>query len=134
MRHTTTVLLLAAALALAGCSNSSSGSDKPAKPKASPTVSKESSFLKVAHGITFNGSPTDTELLALPPKWCDALDAAHSVKWMFDSTGGGGLYPWGAEWGTAQQDADTLVVAGVKAYCPRNLKAVADELRASGEY
>jgi predicted small lipoprotein YifL len=134
MRHTiTSAALLAAVLALSACGGSG-GSKAAAKPSPSPTVSKADQYLKVAHGITFNGSPTDTELLALPPKWCDALDAAHSVKWMFDSTGGGGLYPWGAEWGTAQQDADTLVVAGVKAYCPRNLKAVADELRASGEY
>jgi hypothetical protein len=133
MRHTITVLLLVAALALAGCSNSSSGSDKPAKPKASPTVSKESSFLKVAHGITFNGTPSDDELLALPSKWCDALDAGHSVKWMFD-TGGGNLYPVGDDWGTVSQDANTLLATGVKAYCPANLSAVKDELRASGEY
>ncbi|MEU1445490.1 DUF732 domain-containing protein [Streptomyces mirabilis] len=133
MRHTTTAVLLAAALALAGCSNS--GSSKPAvKPKPSPTVSKADQFLKVAHGITFNGSPSDDELLALPSKWCDALDGGHSVKWMFDSTGGGGLYPWGADWGTAQKDADELLVSGVKAYCPARLSVVQDELRASGEY
>ncbi|RPE40252.1 hypothetical protein EDD90_3288 [Streptomyces sp. Ag109_O5-1] len=129
----TAVIGLFACLALTGCSNTGS-STADAKPSPSKTVSKADRYLTVAHGISFNGDPGDDVLLTFPAKWCGALDAGHSVKWMFDSTGGGGLYPWGADWGTAQQDADTLVVAGVKAYCPRNLKAVADELRASGEY
>ncbi|MFK0018212.1 hypothetical protein [Streptomyces sp. NPDC090798] len=132
MRHTTTALLLTAVLALSGCGGSG-GSKAAAKPSPSPTVSKADQYLKVAHGITFNGSPTDADLLVFPPKWCDALDAGHSTKWTFD-LGGGNLYPVGDDWGTVSQDANSLLVAGVKAYCPGNLKVVTDELRASGEY
>jgi hypothetical protein len=132
MRHTTATLL--ATLLLAGAATGcGSSSDKPAA-KPSPTVDKAGQYLKTAHGIKYNGHPSDEELLALPSKWCKALDAGHSVKWMFDSTGGGGLYPWGADWGTAQVDADGLLVAGVRLYCPANSAAVREELRTSGEY
>ncbi|MEV7389607.1 hypothetical protein [Streptomyces sp. NPDC091215] len=131
MRRTVPVCLLAV-LVLAGCS--SSGSTADAKPSPTKTVGKADQYLKTAHGIAFNGTPSDDELLAYPPQWCQGLDAGHSVKWLFDVTGGGGLYPIGEEWGTAQADAYTLLVAGVKAYCPVNSKTVTDELRASGDY
>ncbi|MEH0584465.1 DUF732 domain-containing protein [Streptomyces sp. B21-106] len=133
--RTTTLLLAAACLALAGCSSTSS-SDKPAATPAasSPSVNPQDAYLAVAHGITFNGTPTDEELLAYPQQWCDALAAGHGVKWMFDMTGGGGMYPIGMEWGTAKADANTLLVAGVKAYCPARTAAVTEELRAAGEY
>ena len=133
MRHRTTVVLLAATIALAGCSNSSSKAD--AKPSPSKTVSKADRYLKAAHEITFKGEPSDTELLAYPPQWCHGLDAGHSVKWLFTMFGdGGGLYPIGDQWGTKKADANELLVAGVKAYCPANLGAVKEELRESGEY
>ena len=132
MRTTAAALLAVVCLALAGCGTSSSKTS--AKPSPSKTVSKADRYLAAAHQVAFNGSPSDEELLAYPPQWCQALDSGHSVKWLFDVTGGGGLYPIGQEWGTAQADANTLLVAGVKAYCPTNLAAVQQELRDTGEY
>lgn len=131
MRRTTTALLAAAALTLAGCSSHDSKPD--AKPSPSKTVSKAEQYLNVAHGITYNGNPSDTDLLVFPPEWCKALDAGHSVDWML-SISEGGLYPVGDDWGTVKQDADALLVAGVKAYCPSNLADVKEQLRAGGDY
>lgn len=131
MRRTTTAaILLAATLALAGCGSNNTA----ATPKASPTVSKETAFLTAARRIEFNGTPSDDALLALPPKWCSALDAGHSVKWMFNNTTGESLYPVGDDWGTVSQDANTLLVAGVTAYCPKYAGQVKQELRDSGGY
>jgi ABC-type glycerol-3-phosphate transport system substrate-binding protein len=132
-RHTAAAVLLAAGLALAGCGAGQDDTKAAAKPSPSKTVNKSDRYLKVAHGITFNGSPTDEELLEYPQQWCDGLAGGHSVKWLF-SSGGGGLYPIGDDWGTKKADADALLVAGVKTYCPENLDAVTSELRASGEY
>jgi hypothetical protein len=136
MRHAATLLAAALLLAVTGCSSngSSSGNKPAAKPSPSPTISKKDQYLKAAHSITFNGAPSDTELLVFPMLWCQELETGHSVEWMFDITGGGGLYPVGEEWGTAKPDAYELLVAGVKAYCPESLDAVQEELRASGEY
>lgn len=134
MRRTTTAILFAACLALSGCGSSTHGSKPAAKPSPSKTVSKGEQYLKVVHGITFSGSPTDIDLLVYPPEWCRGLDEGHSVKWLFDMTGGGGLYPVGDQWGTDEADADTLLVAGVKAFCPANLSDVKQQLRASGNY
>lgn len=72
-------------------------------------------------------------LLIYPKEWCKALESGHSVEWMFDIFEGG-LYPVGDEWGTAKPDANELLVAGVRVYCPEHLGAVQEELRASGEY
>lgn len=131
MRHTT-LLLAAACLALAGCS---SGGDADAKPSTStPKVSKETRYLTAARDISFNGTPSDDELLALPPKWCAGLASGHSVEWMFDMTGGGSLYPIGMDWGTAKADANELLLVGVKTYCPDQAATVTTELRAAGEY
>ena len=136
MRNTGTtavaVLLAATTLALAGC-GSDNGADAKEKASPSKTVSPQTRYLTAAHQIAFNGQPTDGELLAYPSKWCAGLDAGHSVAWLF-SSGGGGLYPIGDQWGTVKRDAYALLVAGVKAYCPRNTQAVTSELRESGEY
>lgn len=132
MRTTAAALLAVVCLALAGCGTSSSKTS--AKPSPSKTVSKADRYLATAHQVSFNGSPSDEELLAYPPQWCQALDSGHSVAWLFDVTGGGGLYPIGQEWGTAKADANTLLVAGVRAYCPANLAVVQKELRDAGEY
>jgi hypothetical protein len=130
----TTIILLAAALALAGCSTNSPHGSKPAlKPSPSKTLSLGEQYLQTAHGINFNGSPTDVELLVYPTEWCKQLDAGHSVTWLF-SMSGGGLYPNGDQWGTDEADADTLLVAGVKAFCPANLSDVKEQLRAAGNY
>jgi hypothetical protein len=132
MRRTTTVVLLAAVLALAGCSSSEGGDSKPsATPVSSPAVSKAALYLADARQVTFNGSPTDDELLVFPPQWCAALGEGHSVEWLF---GEGDLYPNGPQWGTAKPDAYGLVVAAVKAYCPASLPGVQDELRETGAY
>jgi hypothetical protein len=125
--------VLAASLALAGCGNTHTDAKPAAKPKHTATVSKETLYLADAHGIQFNGTPSDDDLLLFPPEWCKALDAGHSVEWML-SIGGGGLYPAGDDWGTAKPDAYTLVVSGVKGWCPRNLADVKEQLRASGGY
>lgn len=134
MRRTAAVLLLAACLGLASCSSGGEKADAKSSVSASPTVSKETRYLTAARGITFNGTPSDDELLAYPPKWCAALAGGHSVEWMFDTTGGGNLYPIGMEWGTAKADANELLLVGVKAYCPAETATVTDELRAAGEY
>lgn len=136
MRRTAILLAAALLLAVTGCSSDNDSSDdKPAvKPSASPTVNKKDQYLKAAHGITFNGAPTDTDLLVFPMLWCQELGSGHSVEWMFDTAGGGGLYPVGETWGTKKADANELLMAGVKAYCPEQVAVVTDELRASGEY
>jgi hypothetical protein len=133
MRRTTILLTVCLLAGLTACG--SSGDDKPAaKPSPSKTVSKEDQYLKAAHEITFNGTPSDGALLIFPKEWCKALDSGHSVEWMFDMFGGGQLYPIGQEWGTKKEDANALLVAGVKAYCPEHSDAVLEELRASGDY
>lgn len=134
MRRTAVVVCLLLAGTVAGCSSGGDEQDAKPSPSVSPTVSKEDRYLTAAHGITFNGSPPDSELLAYPPQWCDALGSGHSVEWMFDMTGGGSLYPIGMEWGTAKADANELLLVGVKAYCPARAATVQEELRASGEY
>jgi len=137
MRHAVTTAALGAALllALTACGGSGShGDSKAGKPHPAPTVSKADRYLKTAHTLAFTGSgPTDEELLTYPPKWCDGLDAGHSVSWLF-SSGGGGLYPIGMQWGTKKRDANQLLVAGVRVYCPQHVDTVTAELRASGDY
>lgn len=129
-RTTLTATAVAAVLALTGCG---SEPEPNAKAAASATADPEAQYLSRAHDIKFNGAPTDEELTALPPQWCDALADGHSIEWAFDPTGGD-LYPIGQDWGTVQQDAYTLLVAGVRAYCPENLDTVKNELRESGDY
>ncbi|HEY9441645.1 MAG TPA: hypothetical protein VIQ25_00255 [Gemmatimonadales bacterium] len=138
MRHrTATILLAACLLPLTACSG---GSDKTdAKPSPTKTVSKEDTFLNAVHAAHIKSwtdkGPIDAELVVYPPEWCKGLDAGHSVKWLFTMFGdGGGAYPIGNDWGTYKTDANAVLVMGVKAYCPANLPAVREELRASGEY
>jgi hypothetical protein len=139
VRHTTTTAAATAVLllALTACGSSNgSDDDKPAAASSSPSPSTDpaTEYLTAAQGIAFTGTqPADQELTALPPKWCDGLNDGHSVEWLF-SSGGGALYPNGMNWGTVKKDAYQLVVAGVKAYCPKYLDSVTAELRASGEY
>ncbi|MFF7527333.1 hypothetical protein [Streptomyces pseudovenezuelae] len=142
MRHTATARLATAAALLAvltACGSNDEGSDGKASsssssPTASPSVDPATEYLTAAHTIPYaNGQPTDTELTALPPKWCAGLDAGHSADWLF-SSGGGGLYPNGMDWGTVKKNAYQLLVAGVQAYCPKHTDTVTEELRATGEY
>jgi hypothetical protein len=139
LRHTTTAIATAVLLlALAtGCGSSDDGDGKATStPSSSPRPSADpaTAYLAAAQGIAFTGSePTDTELTALPPKWCAGLDDGHSVEWLL-SSGGGAAYPNGMNWGTVKRDAYTLVVAGVRAFCPAHTAAVTEELRATGEY
>ncbi|MEU3836129.1 DUF732 domain-containing protein [Streptomyces microflavus] len=132
-RTTTTALIAAGLLALTACGTEPEPAAPAAGPTASASTDPEDQYLSTAHDITFNGAPTDDELTELPPQWCDALADGHSVEWAFDPTGGD-LYPIGQEWGTVQKDAYTLLVAGVRAYCPEYLDTVTDELRESGDY
>jgi hypothetical protein len=139
MRHTTTARLATAAALLAVLTACGSNGDDDSKaasssPTGSPSVDPATEYLTAAHNIPFaNGQPTDTELTALPPKWCAGLDAGHSAEWLF-SSGGGGLYPNGMNWGTVKKNAYQLLVAGVQAYCPKHTDTVTEELRATGEY
>lgn len=136
MRHTAAILLTAGMLALTGCGAAASGTD--AKPGASPTADPSEKFINSiidAHLDSYaDGIPAADELTAFPPQWCSALDAGHSVEWMFDETNGGGLYPVGENWGTEKTDAYQLVVLGVQVYCPKHAAAVKKELRESGAY
>jgi hypothetical protein len=137
MRRTT--VLLAACLALAGCSDSGGGDSAAStpSPSASPSVAPVIPFMKSVEDAAFasyeTGIPPFQELEVFPPEWCAALDEGHSVEWMFDMSQGA-LYPVGQEWGTEKGDAYQLVVLGVKAYCPENEAAVTEELRALGVY
>lgn len=138
MRHTTTAATAVLLLALTACGSSDDGEgdSKPAAASSSPSPSTDpaTEYLTAAQGIAFTGTqPADQELTALPPKWCAGLNDGHSVEWLFTSSGGA-LYPNGMNWGTVKKDAYQLVVAGVKAYCPKYLDSVTAELRASGEY
>ncbi|WP_432021097.1 DUF732 domain-containing protein [Streptomyces sp. 1222.5] len=137
MRHHAATVLLAAGLLLTGCSKTDGKAD--AKPSPSKAVSKADAFLHAVRAANVKSwtkkGPTDDELLDYPQEWCDALDAGHSVKWLFTTVGdGGSLYPIGVDWGTYEADADAVLVMGVKAYCPRNLADVKEQLRATGEY
>lgn len=131
--HRTAVIGLFACLALAGCSSNATTPD--AKPSALPSADPGEKFVNSvvdAHlGSYSDGIPAAAELKVFPPKWCDALDAGHSVEWML---GEGDLYPIGETWGTEKPDAYQLVVLGVGAYCPRYGGQVKRELRAAGVY
>lgn len=143
MRHTVTIAALASATAavlmatLTACGSGSGGDgaeDAKDSPSASVSANPATAYLRAAHGIQFTGGqPTDAELTDLPPKWCAGLADGHSAAWLF-SGGGGNLYPNGMGWGTVKKNANQLLVAGVRAYCPERLDAVTAELRASGEY
>jgi len=136
MRHTTTATLLAVLLlagAAVGCGSSGSDDKPTAKPSASSTAGNDARYLKAARQLSFNGKPTDGDLLLYPDLWCEGLGQGHSVKWLFSMTDGG-LYPVGKDWGTKKADANTLLVTGVKVYCPKHSAVVLDELKAAGEY
>jgi hypothetical protein len=135
VRHTTTTAATAVLLlALTACGSSPDSDSKPAATSPSPRTDPATEYLTATQGIAFTGTqPADQELTALPPKWCAGLNDGHSVEWLFSSSGGA-LYPNGMNWGTVKKDAYQLVVAGVKAYCPKYLDPVTTELRASGEY
>jgi len=134
-RHTTAALLAAVLLTGATGCGSDSGDGKPAAtPKPSPSVDRAGQYITASQNLEFTTMrPSNDELLTYPPKWCKALEQGHSVKWMF-SIDEGGLYPIGMEWGMKKKDANQLLLAGVKAYCPKHTGAVTKELRAAGEY
>jgi len=142
MRHTATAVL-AAGLLLAlttGCGSSSGHDNAGSKPSTAGTPSpstsaeREGQYIYDSQDIAFTTRrPSNDELLAYPPKWCAGLDDGHSVKWLF-SSGGGGLYPIGQDWGTVEKNAYRLLLVGVKAYCPQHTDAVTAELRETGDY
>ena len=135
MRRTT--VLLAACLTLAGCSDSDGAASPPPAPSvsASPSVDPIVPFMAAVEDARFasyaSGIPPFQDLEVFPPEWCTALGEGHSVEWLL---GEGDLYPIGEDWGTEKSDAFQLVLLGVKAYCPANVDAVTEELRALGEY
>ncbi|HEY1158860.1 MAG TPA: hypothetical protein VGE95_21570 [Arthrobacter sp.] len=134
MRYTATAVTAALLLALTACGTSSSDGKPAAKPSPSPSVDRAGQFIAATQDLEFTTMrPSNDELLAFPPKWCSGLADGHSVQWLF-SGGGGGLYPHGMQWGMVKREANQLIVAGVKAYCPKRLSTVQAELRAAGEY
>jgi hypothetical protein len=141
MRHTTTtavtaVLLLALTTACGSSNDDAGGDSKAASASPSPSSSDAlaAQYLAESQPIPFtNHRPPIDELLALPPKWCTALKAGHSVEWTFSGTGGD-LYPNGHDWGMLKENANQLLIAGVRVYCPDRLDEVTAELREAGEY
>ncbi|MEU2730101.1 hypothetical protein ABZ650_20530 [Streptomyces griseoviridis] len=138
MRNTTAVLLLAAGLALTGCSTGGSASKAKAAGSPSPTPSADPAvaFMAAVEKADFpsyeDGIPAYQELTEFPPKWCAALKEGHSVEWMLSNSGG--LYPIGMDWGTKKADAYQLVLLGSGSYCPEREAVVREELRGLGEY
>lgn len=134
MRRTTVAVLLAAGLALTGCSSSGGGDGKPT-PAVTPSADPLVTFTRAVDGAQLEsyatGIPVADELGVFPPRWCKALDGGHSVAWVL---GAGNLYPMGQGWGTKKADAYQLVLLGVRAYCPKHEAAVKGELRALGAY
>ena len=141
MRHTVTaaatVLLFTLGATACGTNDGSKADHKPTPsgtPSPTTSAQREGQYVAATQDIAFTTRrPSNDELLAYPPKWCKALADGHSVAWMF-SSGGGDLYPIGLDWGTVEKNADRLLIAGVKAYCPQHLGAVTSELRDSGKY
>lgn len=135
MRTTTATAALAAVLLLTTACGGSSDSDAKAEP--TPTVSKEEKFLADLNDADIaswtDKRPADEEILLFPEEWCDGLNEGHSVEYLFDLTQGG-LYPNGEDWGTKLDDAYTVLVLAVTAYCPKHRDAVTKELRESGGY
>jgi hypothetical protein len=132
MRARTATAALAAVLLLtAGCTGSSGDKAEPA-----PTVSKEDKFLADLNDTDITSwndkRPADEEILLFPEDWCAGLKKGHSVEYLFGD--GGGLYPIGSDWGTKKDDAYTVLVLAVTAYCPEHRDAVTEELRESGDY
>lgn len=134
----TAALLLATLTACGGDGGGSGKADsKPAAATSKPAaaVDPATKFLADVHAAAFpswdDTAPTDSELTAFPPDWCQALDAGHSVAYIL---GQDDLYPIGQSWGTAKEDAQQLVVMGVSSYCPKHRATVTAELRDSGAY
>jgi hypothetical protein len=128
---------LVAAVALTGCGGSADKPDAKAKPKISPRTA----FLKEVHAhkddfwpADENPAPTDAQIAAYPPRWCSAAAEGHSVDWMFDMDNMDHYYPVGDDWGTVIDNARTLVVLGVTAYCPKYRDQIVKDLQSKGEY
>ena len=68
-----------------------------------------------------------------PPRWCSAAKDGHSVDWMFDNDMDH-YYPVGDNWGTVIDNARTLVVLGVTAYCPQYRDQIVKDLQSKNEY
>lgn len=134
MRRTTAAGLLAAGLALAGCSASTTAT--PDKAATTPTVSKQTQFLAAIHAATIQSwataAPTDDEIAAYPQQWCDQLAAGHSLADILAVRSG--LYPAGDNWGTQIGDTYQVLILGVTAYCPQYRAQVVQEAQASGNY
>ncbi|MFD5294771.1 hypothetical protein ACFWJU_06145 [Streptomyces mutabilis] len=128
------VLAATACLTLASCSDNAD-TNAASKPSSTPTVDPGNAFVTSvidAHLDSYaDGVPAAAELKAFPPKWCDALEAGHTVQWMLDNVD---TYPSGETWGTGKTDAYQLVLLGTQAYCPKWTDQVRDDLRESGEY
>ena len=135
-RHTAAALIVAGLLAaLTACGGETDGVAAKAKP--TPTVSKEAQFLAAVDKADITSwtttGPTDAELLDFPQRWCDSLAEGHSADHVLNADQGL-LYPLGEDWGTQRDEANELLVLGVKTYCPDLTDQVTADLRATGSY
>lgn len=134
MRRTTMLLAAVLLASLTACGSRDDARYAAANPKTAPTANKDGRYLKSATGLPYTeGKPTDQELLAFPPKWCDGLAAGHSVEYLFDVKRAN-LYPVGEDWGLKLEDANELLITAVNVYCPEHRKQVLEELRPAGGY
>ncbi|WP_330335867.1 hypothetical protein [Streptomyces sp. NBC_00557] len=132
MRRTAMLLAVVLCASLTACGSRDTGRYAAADPKATPTGTKENRYLKSAASLSYaHKHPTDAELLAFPPKWCQDLALEHSVEYVLDPNGGG-LYPMGQDWGMLLKDAHELLIVGVTVYCPEYRGQVLKDLRSTG--
>lgn len=117
-----TVTAVAAILfagAAVGCTGSGEGR----------SVSKRERFLDAAHSANFESwaekGPSDDEVAAFPPKWCNALAVGRTAD---DILNPRILYPYGPQWGTKVEDAKRLLALAVEVYCPTLEDRVPKEL------
>ncbi|MFI2620491.1 hypothetical protein, partial [Streptomyces sp. NPDC018587] len=100
-----------------------------------PTADPGEKFMAAVRDANLNSyaseEPPAGELKAYPPRWCEALEAGHSVQWIL---GGDDLYPIGETWGTEKTDAYQLILLGAESHCPKQAEEVREELRETGEY
>lgn len=137
MRFGTLLLVGALALAAVGCSDRADTTGSDAKPSQSPSGSDAGDkFLAKVHARQFESwaesGPTDQELLALPPEWCQDLKDGHSVDNMLGDNAS--AYPIGPGWGTERPEAEELLMLGVTTHCPELRDQVIKEMQQARLY
>lgn len=137
MRFGTLLLVGALALAAVGCSDTADTTGSDAKPSQSPSGRDAGDkFLAKVHARQFESwaesGPTDQELLALPPEWCQELKDGHSVDNLLGDNAS--AYPIGPGWGTERPEAEQLLMLGVTTHCPDLRDQVTEEMQQAELY